>query len=231
MKPLYAPEFFESSASTRATKKPADIVRLRHQKLKWDPSKHVGPGIECRHMFTIGAGLTMRKDVQLVLAVFCAADALITGPVSASRPVGGSRRAILESVGLIGISGVFATTLTTPAACGQGKSSPLVRGDESIMTSKAHGTTAVGVQERLRFGVDRSLADRICSYNRHFAEPAGSWKRSSLEAELRERSGSGERGSMPITFYDSVIGRPCFATPVGRNVDDFLAESRIHGEW
>lgn len=42
----------------------------------------------------------------------------------------------------------------------------LVKGDETLMSPKSHGTTVSPVQTDLRFNVDRSLADRICSYNR-----------------------------------------------------------------
>jgi hypothetical protein len=45
--------------------------------------------------------------------------------------------------------------------------------DESVMSQKAHGTTAAAVQQNLRWNVDRQQSDRICSYNRHYAEYAG----------------------------------------------------------
>lgn len=43
-------------------------------------------------------------------------------------------------------------------------------GSEAIMSAKAHGTAATGVQPNLRWGCDAKLADRICCYNRHYAE-------------------------------------------------------------
>lgn len=37
-----------------------------------------------------------------------------------------------------------------------------IPGTESIMSAKAHGTCATPVQQRLRWGCDIKLADRIC---------------------------------------------------------------------
>ncbi len=45
-----------------------------------------------------------------------------------------------------------------------------VPGDEAIMRGKAHGTTAEPVQQDLRWSCDRRTADKICSFNRHYAE-------------------------------------------------------------
>jgi hypothetical protein len=39
-------------------------------------------------------------------------------------------------------------------------------GDESIMRPKEHGTSIKPVQTDLLYGVSRSLADKICNYNR-----------------------------------------------------------------
>mmetsp|Transcript_20573 Transcript_20573/g.43196 ORF Transcript_20573/g.43196 Transcript_20573/m.43196 type:complete len:267 (-) Transcript_20573:2869-3669(-) len=104
---------------------------------------------------------------------------------------------------------------------------PLVYGDDSIMSQKEHGTTAVPVQENLRYGVSRKLADKICSFNRVFAEMGGYFEGStSFEKDVRNLVAStGE----PVTFYDSVSGKPLFKAPVGRSVDEFIAESKIHG--
>lgn len=33
----------------------------------------------------------------------------------------------------------------------------------------------------------------------------------------------------PVSFYDSVSGKPLFRAPVGRSVDEFIAESKVHG--
>ena len=39
----------------------------------------------------------------------------------------------------------------------------------------------------------------------------------------------GEDSEMPMTFCDSVTGRPLFIAPVGRTRQDFVQESRLHG--
>ena len=92
------------------------------------------------------------------------------------------------------------------------------------MSQKAHGTTATAVQENLRWGVDRSTADRICSYNRHFAERGGYWQ--SVTAYIEEATATEDQ---QITFYDSVTGKPLFVAPRGRSLYDFLMESKYHG--
>ena len=51
-----------------------------------------------------------------------------------------------------------------------------VMGGEDIMKQKEHGTTEKPVQEELRWNVDRQTADRIVSFNRHWAERAGYWE-------------------------------------------------------
>jgi peptide methionine sulfoxide reductase MsrB len=95
-------------------------------------------------------------------------------------------------------------------------------GDESLMTNKGHGTTSQKVQDSLLYGVDNKLADRICSYNRHFAENAGyfestNWAQTVLTA------------TEPVTFYDSVTGKSLFQAPVGRTATDLVRESQVHG--
>ena len=47
-----------------------------------------------------------------------------------------------------------------------GSDDPCVMGDESIMNPKQHGTSAVPVQENLRWNCDRKVADNICNFNR-----------------------------------------------------------------
>ena len=95
-------------------------------------------------------------------------------------------------------------------------------GDESIMRPKSHGTSEAPVQEKLLYSVDNKLADRICNFNRHFAERAGYFTTTDWEDQVRAANG-------PITYYDSVTGKPLFVAPKNRSVDTFLAESRLHG--
>ena len=104
--------------------------------------------------------------------------------------------------------------------------SPCVMGSESIMSKKAHGTSMHPVQSNLRWGADFETADRICNFNRHYAEHSGYWegKRSSASFLKEEGEASGE-----ITFYDSNTGKPLFIAPRGRTFKEFVIESKAHG--
>lgn len=97
-----------------------------------------------------------------------------------------------------------------------------VLGDESIMAPKGHGTSTSPVQSNLRWGCDQKTADRICNFNRHYAEHSGYWEKTRFLGEVK-----GEEGE--ITFYDSNTGKPLFIAPRGRTLDQFLLESRNHG--
>eukprot|EP00427_Karlodinium_veneficum_P023120 CAMPEP_0169100914 /NCGR_PEP_ID=MMETSP1015-20121227/21347_1 /TAXON_ID=342587 /ORGANISM="Karlodinium micrum, Strain CCMP2283" /LENGTH=192 /DNA_ID=CAMNT_0009161899 /DNA_START=226 /DNA_END=804 /DNA_ORIENTATION=- len=97
--------------------------------------------------------------------------------------------------------------------------------DESIMKQKAHGTTENPVQKNLLYGVDRKIADRICSYNRRWAEQAGYWEETSFPEKFLATASE----TQPVTFYDSVTGKPLFRAPVGRTAEEFLKESKYHG--
>ena len=102
-----------------------------------------------------------------------------------------------------------------------GSSLPL-QGDESLMTKKGQfGSTATPVQGSLRYGISQSLANRICCFNRHYAEPSGSFEGTTFFADVNK---TGE-----TTFYDSVTGKPLFIAPRGRSYDSWIAESRSHG--
>ena len=95
-------------------------------------------------------------------------------------------------------------------------------GDEALMSQKGHGTSASPVQSDLRYGVSNKQADQICNFNRHFAERAGYFESTSFEDILRNSKG-------PVTFFDSVTGKPLFVAPIGRSTEQFIAESQIHG--
>jgi len=116
----------------------------------------------------------------------------------------------------------WAGTSSAALASSEGNNSPIVMGDERLMAPKAHGTTEAEVQADLLYSVNRQLADKICSFNRRFAEPGGSWEKSPLASVMAKSDG-------PVTFYDSVTGKPLFRAPVGRSVEDFLSESAVHG--
>jgi hypothetical protein len=104
---------------------------------------------------------------------------------------------------------------------------PLVYGEDSLMSTKSHGTTEEGVQPNLRYGVSNKLADKICSYNRMFAEMGGYFEGVPFEEQVRKLVA--DSGGQPVTFYDSVSGKPLFKAPVGRSVDAFISESKVHG--
>jgi len=102
---------------------------------------------------------------------------------------------------------------------------PCVMGDESIMSPKAHGTSNTPVQDDLRWGCDRKTADRICNFNRHYAEFRGYWQNTKfLEEAKTEYESNGF-----ITFYDSNTGKPLFNAPMGRSFHDFVLETKSHG--
>jgi peptide methionine sulfoxide reductase MsrB len=57
---------------------------------------------------------------------------------------------------------------------------------------------------------------------RHFAENGGYFTSTSFEDEVLQAKG-------PITFYDSVTGKPLFVAPINRSAEDFIRESEVHG--
>jgi hypothetical protein len=57
--------------------------------------------------------------------------------------------------------------------------------DESVMSQKDHGTCVAPVQKKLRWNCDVGTADRICCYNRHYAEYSGSWESTSFLSEVK----------------------------------------------
>ncbi|GMI10393.1 hypothetical protein TrVE_jg5621 [Triparma verrucosa] len=97
---------------------------------------------------------------------------------------------------------------------------PCIMGDESLMSPKAHGTSPTPVQKDLRWNCDFSTADRICNFNRHYAEHAGYWTSTSF---------LNEEGDKEINFYDSNTGKLLFTAPKGRTFEQFVAESKSHG--
>jgi hypothetical protein len=103
-------------------------------------------------------------------------------------------------------------------------SAPLAaRGDESLMCPKSHGTCHAPVQANLRFGCDFKTADKICCFNRHYAEHAGYFLSAGKTwLEQVERAGEAQ-------YFDSVSGKLLFTAPRGRTFQQFLEESEDHG--
>ncbi len=129
-----------------------------------------------------------------------------------------SRRNFLHSAGAVIAASLLVPTKSNAFDVG-GK---ITYGDESIMSPKAHGTSANPVQDDLLYGVSNKLADKITNFNRHFAEMGGYFRSTNFEDAVLEAKG-------PITFYDSVTGKPLFVAPIGRSPEEFLRESEIHG--
>jgi hypothetical protein len=94
---------------------------------------------------------------------------------------------------------------------------------EDIMKPKEHGTSHTPVQENLRWNCDRDTADRICNFNRRYAEYSGYWKKTSFLKEVKEN------GDDEITFYDSNSGKPLFVAPKTRSWEEWTQESTNHG--
>lgn len=111
--------------------------------------------------------------------------------------------------------GILGKSMSTFAA-------PVVMGTEEMMSPKAHGTSNTPVQSDLRWGCDIDTADRICNFNRHYAEHAGYWTTTNFLKEEGEASGE-------INFYDSNTGDLLFIAPRGRSWADFIKESQAHG--
>mmetsp|Transcript_3592 Transcript_3592/g.9327 ORF Transcript_3592/g.9327 Transcript_3592/m.9327 type:complete len:248 (-) Transcript_3592:275-1018(-) len=162
-----------------------------------------------------------------------------SAPTSTPSTAGSSpsRRALLR----LTFFGAFAPLLASPAAPAKaetvlGFAFPSFKmstnaaglpklGAESLMSKKAHGTCEKPVQDNLRWSVDQAVADRICCFNRHYAEHSGYY---TLQAAyLADAKKATEEN--PITYYDSVTGKPLFVAPRGRSTEDYLKESAAHG--
>lgn len=108
--------------------------------------------------------------------------------------------------------------------------SPCVPGDESIMDQKEHGTSHVPVQKDLRWGCNWSTADRICNYNRHWAEYSGYWETTGFLSDVTKDGTITPTSKNPVIFYDSNTGKKLYQVPgKDRTWDDFLKESEHHG--
>jgi peptide methionine sulfoxide reductase MsrB len=102
-------------------------------------------------------------------------------------------------------------------------------GPAAIMAGKGHGTYSEPVQKNLRFGCDFKTADRICNFNRHFAEHSGYFVGGARKAKFLTAVQEAKAQAKSITFYDSNTGKPLFTAPVNRTWDEWLNESKAHG--
>jgi len=96
-----------------------------------------------------------------------------------------------------------------------------IMADEEVMSQKSHGTSDKPVMKNLRWGCDYDTADRICNFNRHYAERAGYWESTVFIESLSKADTE--------NFYDSVTGKLLFTAPVGRSKEEFIKESLSHG--
>ena len=98
-----------------------------------------------------------------------------------------------------------------------------IYGEESLMSGKAHGTSDKPVMDSLRWNCDWKKADQIVNFNRHWAEHAGYWEKTTF---LEEHKGNDEI----VNFYDSVTGKPLFVWKKEiRSWESFVKESKKHG--
>ena len=97
---------------------------------------------------------------------------------------------------------------------------------ESVMDQKAHGTSETPVQQDLRWGCDWDTADRICNYNRHYAEHSGYFRSTGFMRDMHRAQREGEQ---TMDFFDSNTGELLFTAPKGRSWDAFWKESVSHG--
>lgn len=56
--------------------------------------------------------------------------------------------------------------------------------EDSVMNAKSHGSCDKPVMRNLRFGCDFDTADRICCFNRHYAEYSSYWESTTFFKEV-----------------------------------------------
>jgi peptide methionine sulfoxide reductase MsrB len=127
-------------------------------------------------------------------------------------------RGVISGMGVVGLGYLGGLVPNPFALAGEFP----IKGDEKLMAPKEHGTSAMAVQSKLRWGCDVALADRICNYNRRWAENAGYFQSTKFFAEV-------DQSGKETTFYDSVTGKPLFVAPRGRSFEEFKQESMYHG--
>jgi len=95
-----------------------------------------------------------------------------------------------------------------------------------------HGTDASCMQPGdLLFGISAGEKEDlgwVCCDNERLAEPRG-WYLRETELEGVLRANASASAGAPFTFYDASCGLPLYRAPVGRSLEQFLAESRAHG--
>lgn len=153
-----------------------------------------------------------------------------TVPVQPTIPVSASTHAYSAAAAQEGQIDLFPPSRSMPTfmmaantADGSWGGQP-IKGTEQLMAQKAHGTSATPVQDNLRWNADGKTADRICNFNRHYAEYAGYFRTTNFYKEAEAEAKSGD-----LVFYDSNSGKPLFRGPTGRTWEAFVKESNVHG--
>ena len=121
------------------------------------------------------------------------------------------------AVGSYGVLRAFGTKAGNPKG--------YVSAPDSLMHQRENGTCVGPVQDKLRFNCDRREANHICCFNRHYAEYSGY----AFSHEVVWLEQLDKEGGTPMTYYDSITGKPLFKAPVGRSMKDFIKESMAHG--
>lgn len=136
------------------------------------------------------------------------------------------------SILALGISSVSGFVVTNGAASRATRTAAIVRNastgqklpilcDEEVMSQKGHGTSEKPVMKDLKWNCDYDTADRVCNFNRHYAEHAGYWQTTDFLEQVSKTE--------PTKYYDAVTGYHLFTAPVGRTMEAFLQESLSHG--
>ena len=134
--------------------------------------------------------------------------------------------ASILGIGLVVVLTSRSTHALSAAVPGDDAKSDLA-GDPNIMRARADGSsTGARPIAHPRWEVSRSVADRICTRNRKYAERSGYWtKNTRFMAETKTAREAGDA----VTFYDVVSGLPLFTAPRGRTWAEFTRESERHG--
>mmetsp|Transcript_31815 Transcript_31815/g.98280 ORF Transcript_31815/g.98280 Transcript_31815/m.98280 type:complete len:120 (+) Transcript_31815:427-786(+) len=99
-------------------------------------------------------------------------------------------------------------------------------GDEALMAPKAHGTCPAPVQQNLMYGCDRGTADKICCFNRHYAEHSGyAWK-TSWVAETKDAGVGAPRRTLSGRGKERVVAGPSRRPAFRGQHHHLLARSR-----
>ncbi len=111
------------------------------------------------------------RPTQIVLSAF----ALTSSRLNCSFAKTGAHSSSVKNMSsapLVSIAGPYAEA-KKPIYC-----------EDSVMSPRAHGTCEKPVMQKLRWNCDRDTADRICCFNRHYAEHSGYWQGTSFLSDV-----------------------------------------------